>query len=314
MKNKRSIASQSATYVPLERRENLAKSTQDGGSCASRGQPRRCSVLLQRVAMERQIVVGGANVSVLEDGEGEPTLFLHGNPDSKEIWKPVIERLNDRCHAFAPDLPGFGHSDLPADFDASLEAQACWVDEVIAGLGLRDPITLVVHDIGGPFGLAWAVSHPEKVKRLVIMNTTFNSTYRWHTWARVWRTPLLGEVSMAAMNSLLFAREMRRGSRNLTPEHIRETYARITPKSKRSVLRWYRAMDPPKFRGWDDRVAALANNVPTMVMWGDRDPYIDRTFAERFGARDVHHVDVGHWVQAEAPDDVAARIREHLVR
>lgn len=263
---------------------------------------------------EREIVVGGSKVAVLEDGEGETTLLLHGNPDSKEVWKPLIERLKDRCHSFAPDLPGFGSSELPADFDASLEAQARWVDGAIASLDLQDPLTLVVHDVGGPFGLAWAVTHPEKVRRLVIMNTVFDATYRWHAWARVWRTPILGEVSMFAMNYPLFARELRRGSRKLTTEQIRETYDRITPTSKRAVLRWYRAMDIEKLAGWDERLRTLVKRVPTVVLWGNHDPYIDGSFSGRFGTDDVHRFDVGHWVQAEAPDDVAKRIREHLAK
>lgn len=261
-------------------------------------------------------MVGGATVAVLEDGtaDHEPTLFLHGNPDSKEIWAPVIERLKDCCHAFAPDLPGFGGSELLSGFDASLESQARWTDGVLEALGVREPITLVVHDVGGPFGLAWAVTHPEKVRRLVIMNTLFHSSYRWHTWARIWRTPVLGEVSMLAMNYPLFAREIRRGSRKLTTTQIRDAYARITPRSKRAVLRWYRAMDPEKLGGWDDKLIVLVKKVPTLVVWGDHDPYIDRSFADQFGTEDVHHLDVGHWVQAEATEDVARRIREHLAR
>lgn len=273
---------------------------------------------MRRVITERTIVVAGSTVALLEHGAGEPTLFIHGNPDSKEIWSPVLERLADCCHSYAPDLPGFNGSELPSDFDTSLEARARWVDGVVDALELHDPITLVVHDIGGHIGLAWAVTHPEKVQRLVIMNTAFHSTYRWHAWARVWRTPLLGELSMLAMNYPLFATELRRGSQNLSKEQIRHAYDRVSPTSKRAVLQWYRAMDPQKFRGWEDRLAALVNQVPTVVLWGDHDPYIDRGFAERFGegaaANSVHHLDVGHWPQAEAPDEVAAQIRAHLAR
>jgi len=270
------------------------------------------------VISEREIVVAGNTVALLEHGAGEPTLLLHGNPDSKEIWAPVLERLADCCHGFAPDLPGFHGSELPSGFDASLDAQARWVDGVVGALDLRSPITLVVHDVGGPYGLAWAVTHPEKVRRLVIMNTLFHASYRWHAWARVWRTPLLGELSMLAMNYPLFAAELRRGSRRLSAQQIREAYERIGPTTKRAVLQWYRAMDPEKLRGWEDRLGALVRQVPTLVLWGDHDPYIDRGFAERFGegagANAVHHLDVGHWVQAEAPDEVAARIRAHLAR
>ncbi len=263
--------------------------------------------------MDREIVVGGSKVAVLEDGAGEPTLLLHGNPDSKEIWRPLIERLKDRCHSFAPDLPGFGASALPDDFDMSLESQAGWVDGVVESLALREPITLVVHDVGGPFGLAWAVTHPEKVRRIVVLNTLFHASYRWHAWARVWRAPLLGELSMLGMNRPLFVHELRRGSRKLSTEQIHDAYTKISPTSKRAVLRWYRAMDPEKLAGWEERLVTLVKKVPSLVVWGDHDPYIGKEFAERFGAKDVHHVsDVGHWVQAEAPDEVAKHIRAML--
>ena len=79
---------------------------------------------LRRVITERTIVVAGSTVALLEHGAGEPTLFIHGHPYSKEIWSPVLGRLADCCHSYAPDLPGFNGSELPSDFDTSLEARA----------------------------------------------------------------------------------------------------------------------------------------------------------------------------------------------
>ena len=76
------------------------------------------------------------------------------------------------------------------------------------------PIDLVVHDFGGLFGLAWAVRHPERVRRLAILNTMFFPDYRWHFWARVWRTPLLGELSLAVSTRTGLALEMRTPSRS----------------------------------------------------------------------------------------------------
>lgn len=81
---------------------------------------------------EREIVVAGNTVALLEHGAGEPTLLLHGNPDSKEIWAPVLERLADCCHGFAPDLPGFHGSELPSGFDVGHWVQAEAPDEVAA--------------------------------------------------------------------------------------------------------------------------------------------------------------------------------------
>jgi pimeloyl-ACP methyl ester carboxylesterase len=83
-------------------------------------------------------------------------VFLHGNPDTCELWDGVIARMETRHRCLAPDLPAFGRSQEPEDFDCSLEGLAAWVDDVAGALRLSQPIDLVVHDLGGFFGLAWA--------------------------------------------------------------------------------------------------------------------------------------------------------------
>ena len=83
---------------------------------------------------------------------------------------------------------------------------------------------------------------------MVAINTVFLSDYHWHFWARVWRTPILGEIAMAVINKMGFTQELRRGSRALPQAHIDQTWALMTPRMKKEVLRLYR---PPseKFPG-----------------------------------------------------------------
>jgi pimeloyl-ACP methyl ester carboxylesterase len=119
----------------------------------------------------------------------------------------------------------------------------------------------------------------------VAINTLFFSDYRWHFWARVWRTPFLGELSMAVMNRPMFVQELRRGSgKRMTEEHIEATWALMTPHMKKEVLRLYRATNPENFKGWEDDFLALTARKPTMVIWGDKDPYLSSRYAERFNA------------------------------
>lgn len=260
-----------------------------------------------------ELVVGKVRVYLIEEGSGKPCLFLHGNPDSADLWKGVIAKLKGQFRCLAPDLPGFGRSIAPANFDCSLDHMALHVDALVQAIGITEPLNLVVHDFGGPFGLAWAVKHPDRVRRIVIMNTTFFSDYRWHTWAKIWRAPVLGEISMLGMNRRLFLREMRRGSRKLTADHIQKTYDLVTWPMKRMVLRLYRATDPKNFAGWEDRLTELTAKVPALVLWGDRDIYISKRFAERFGAQQVvHFPDCGHWVPVEAAEEVSNYLLEFL--
>jgi pimeloyl-ACP methyl ester carboxylesterase len=251
----------------------------------------------------------GARAYVRDTTAGSPVLFLHGNPDTGELWNGVIRTLGTRLRCLAPDLPGFGGSEVPADFEYSLDGLAAWVGALTRALDISRPLDLVVHDFGGLFGLAWAVRHPQHVRRLVIMNTIFFPDYRWHFWARVWRTPVLGELSFIVNTRWALALEMRRGSKRLPLSHARRAYDAMTPTMTRTVLRLYRAADPQVFAPWQDGLRALIARVPCLVLWGDRDPYISKSFAERFAAREVHHFPrAGHWLPVEESDAVAAHL------
>ncbi|MDI4634317.1 alpha/beta fold hydrolase [Pelomonas sp. V22] len=253
--------------------------------------------------------VGQCQIHLVDSGEGTPTLFLHGNPDSSEIWNGIIPSLSPHLRCVAPDLPGYGRSTAPEDFDCSLEGMARFVDQLVTTLGISEPLNLVVHDVGGPFGLAWAVRYPEKLRSVVIMNTVFASDFRWHLFGRLWRTPVIGELVQALTNRTGFTRELKRASRKLSIEQIHRTYELITPAMKRMVLRWYRAMDPQHFQGWEQELQQLLAHKPSLVLWGEHDPYIDRRFAERFGATAVEYFpESGHWLPAEEPALVSARL------
>ncbi len=256
----------------------------------------------------------GVDIHLEDRGEGPPVLFLHGNPDSSDLWAGVIDRLERGFRCLAPDLPGFGRSGPGDDLDCSLEGFSRLVDGIVSASGVEEPLALVVHDFGGPIGLSWAVENPERVRSVVVLNTLYSSPYRWHAWARIWRTPGLGELSLATMNWPLFRRSMRRGSPGLTDEHLRATYGYVSPPLKRMILKLYRSTDPENFRGWEERLHEITASVPSLVLWGDRDPYIGPGFAESFGTRNVRHFpEHGHWLPVEAPDEVARALREHLV-
>ncbi len=252
-------------------------------------------------------------IHILEEGSGSPVLFLHGNPDTSDLWKPIIGELRDAFRCIAPDLPGFGDSEAPDDFDCSLPSMVKFVDDVLQQEGVTGPCGLVVHDFGGPFGLAWAVKNPDRVSRICVINTNFFSDFRWHIWAKVWRTPLLGELSLATMTWPLFRNALKKGSRLLSEADMRHAYSRLTPGMKKMTLRLYRATDPENFRGWEDRLLEVTAKVPTLVLWGDQDPYISKRFAERYGAKKVvHFPDSGHWVPLEKRAEAAAILREFL--
>ena len=116
--------------------------------------------------------VNGLRLAHLDEGEGAPVIFFHGEPTWSFLWRKVIPPVRDagfRC--LAPDLAGFGRSDKPTDFDFySYDRHTELAGTLLEDLDLRDA-TAVVHDWGGPIGLRLAVEHPERISRLVILDT-----------------------------------------------------------------------------------------------------------------------------------------------
>ena len=251
---------------------------------------------------------------VVQTGSGPDVVLLHGNPDTHAVWGPVVERLAVGHHCITPDLPGFGKSRAPDDFDCSLASQGAWVAGLLDQLGL-ERVHLVVHDVGGSYGLAFASENAHRLRSLTIFNTNFFPDYRWHFWARVWRTRVLGEIAMAIANRPLFVRELKRGSPNMTTEYARAAYAEFGRDAKRMALRWYRAMDPEVHVGWDEKLLAATAHTPVQVLWGDRDPFMLPATADRYGTDSVQHfADCGHWLMIEDPDASASAIAALVAR
>lgn len=251
-----------------------------------------------------------------------PVLWLHGNPDSADMWLPVQRHLElqlDSQSFIAPDLPGFGRSKASKEYVRRLSADPLetgpldvmveWLDALLEELYPDGPVHLVVHDFGGPYGLAWATRHPDRVASICAVDTIFFSEYRWHFWARVWRAWGLGELSMIGFTESIFRWEMRRGSPSLSDEQLAETWRFVTLQMKRMVLDLYRATDPEVFEGWEDDLRRLMGSVPSLALWGADDPYIAPEWAYRLGARHVEIWDgVGHWLPVEAPERLARRL------
>lgn len=263
------------------------------------------------------ITVQGVQVYLNDRGSGTPVLFLHGVPDSAEMWNGVIDRLEGSYRCIAIDLPGLGRSQAPANFLLSLENMARFIDELVVSYHIPTPLNLVVTDFGVPYGLSWAVTHPEKVQHIAITGgANFFSDYPWHPNARILRTPLLGEFAMALSASpKTFVKTMLPNGTHLTADHWLTVHklSMAQPSVRRMVLRLYRSLDAENFRGWEDRLLTLIADVPTCVLWGDKDPFITPQRAERFrGAQIEHFPDNGHWLAIEAPEAVARRLDTFL--
>jgi haloalkane dehalogenase len=126
--------------------------------------------------------VDGLRMHYVDEGDGPTVVLLHGEPTWAYLYRSVIAGLSGRARTVAPDLFGFGRSDKPTDrafytYDRHVASVTAFAER----LDLRD-VTLVVHDWGGPIGLRFAVEHPERVARLVVLNTgLYSPSDRWPT-------------------------------------------------------------------------------------------------------------------------------------
>jgi pimeloyl-ACP methyl ester carboxylesterase len=233
-------------------------------------------------------------------GEGVPTLYCHGNPTHGEDWLPFIERSPGP--ALAIDMPGWGRSDRPSpvDFDPTMHGLSAHLDRCLDRLEVGEH-NLVVHDWGA-LALIGAQRHPERVRRLAVINAVpLLPGYRWHWVARLWRRRPLGEVVNATTTKGALAVLLRqaRGDHSRMPagfvDMIWDHWDRGT---RNAVLALYRDADP-------DRLAAAGRDLgrltcPSLVVWGDRDPYLPARFAEAY-ARVLPDSDLaifpgaGHW-------------------
>jgi len=137
-------------------------------------------------------------------------------------------------------MPGFGAADKPEHFDYSVPGYARHLGKLLAAQGVRRA-QLVMHDFGGPWGLAWAASHPRVVASVTCINTGVLSGYRWHYLARIWQTPVLGELFMASTTKTGMRLLLRHGNpRGLPPQYFDHVYRTFDRGTKRAVLRLYR--------------------------------------------------------------------------
>jgi pimeloyl-ACP methyl ester carboxylesterase len=264
----------------------------------------------------RSITVRGIGSPVIEAGPvdaPEAVVFVHGNPGSSTDWTALVGAAGELGRAVAFDMPGFGKASKPRDLPYHVGSYAEFLQGALSELGI-DRVHLVVHDFGGPFGLLWGLQHAEAWASVVLINIGVMPGYTWHTMARRWRTPVLGELIQAATSRSAWRRAMRKANpKGLPDEFVEKMYDDYDRATRRAVLKLYRATPDP-----GDVATAIGAEIrklrmPALVVWGAKDPFIGVEYAERqrefFDVKDVVILpDSGHWPFQDDPDRVAQAV------
>lgn len=265
------------------------------------------------------VTLKGVTSPCLEAGMGqEAVLFVHGNPGAAEDWRGLVAAAGEFMAAVAPDMPGFGGADKPANFNYTIEGYAQHLHALVEHLKLQR-VHLVLHDFGGPWGLTYAAQHPERIASVTLINTGVLRGYRWHFMGQLWRLPWIGEFVMATTSRFGFGLVLKRGNpQGLPTEAIDRMYRDFDAGTRRAVLRLYRASSDVD--GYSNRVrdALLPRDLPALVLWGRHDVYIPSVYAwrqrETFPSAEVLMLpDSGHFPHLDDPRAVEGPLMGFLL-
>ena len=283
--------------------------------------PDECFDALPGYAFEPHYVEqDGLRLHYVDEGAGPPVLLLHGEPTWSYLYRKIIPELTSTARAIAPDYLGFGRSDKPSRLeDYSYDRHTASIARLVEELDLRD-VTVVVQDWGGPIGLRLAVERPERVARLVIMNTGIGGGrppseewLRFRDWVRRLGTELVPGrlVQLSAVQPI--AEEVVAAYNAPWPE----------PESKAGVLAFPELVpispdhpDTPAHLAVREQLARWEK--PALVLFSDSDPIFAPAVAERIAAHIPGALEpeiiagAGHFLQEDKGEEIGRRISQFL--
>lgn len=265
----------------------------------------------------RYIQLGPHQYHYLDEGRGETLLMLHGNPTWSFYYRSLIRGLRHDYRCVVPDHIGCGLSDKPQEYNYTLAQHIDNLEELIDHLKL-DGLTLVMHDWGGAIGMGYAIRHPEKIKKLVIFNTSAFLSDRIPFSINLCRLPILGPIAILRFNA--FARMAVRWAckkRERMVGQVRKGYLAPynSPQNRIGNLRFVQDIPmTPNVPSYSVVAAiesklGLFKNLPVMIVWGKQDFCFNDYFLARwqkfFPDAEVHEVaDAGHYVVEDAYEDI----------
>jgi len=276
-----------------------------------------------------EIDLDGLRLRYLDEGSGDPVVMVHGNPTWSFYYRDLALALRGSCRAIVPDQIGCGRSDKPDDarYDYSLDRRARDLEALLDRLGIDGGITLVLHDWGGMIGMLFASRHPDRIQRLVILNTAafhLPAAKRLPWSLRLIRDTPLGPFLVRGLNAFCLG-AARFCVRRRMPAEVRRGY--LAPydswANRVAVLRFVQTIPlRPGDPGYDlvtevQEGLHRFEGIPMLIGWGMRDFVFDRHFLaeweRRFPRAEVHRFeDAGHYVLEDAGDRIIPLVQNFL--
>ncbi|GMR11873.1 MAG: haloalkane dehalogenase [Gemmatimonadota bacterium] len=258
-------------------------------------------------------------VHYIDEGSGPPILMLHGNPTWSFLYRGIIIRLREHFRCIAVDYPGFGLSPHPPTYRYTAAEHAEVVSQLVRELGLSD-LTIMGQDWGGPIGMRVALDDPDRLRALVMGNT-------WYWPAITLPMQLFSKIMSSGFiqgqifkKNMFVERMIPLGVKHkLAPEvmdHYRGPLSSMDsragvaefPKEIINAERWLREIAA--------NVAFELGRLPLLLVWGMNDmaftPGFMKRFREDFESVSIVRLEAKHYIQEDAPVEIAAAIKAFL--
>lgn len=276
--------------------------------------------------------IGGFNYHYVDEGRGEPVVMVHGNPTWSFYYRQLIQSLSGRYRTIAPDHIGCGLSDKPDGqiYDYKFKTRVDDLEVLIKNLKLKEKITLVLHDWGGFIGMAYALRHPERIGRIVLMNTAaflppagkpIPMTLQLIRILKPLATVAVQGFNLFAVGGLFknsykgLSKDVKAGliapyncwkNRIATLKFVQDIHLTDNNLSYRLVKKL-------------DQNLELFLNLPMLICWGKHDFVFDDDYlaewTRRFPSAEVHRFpNAGHYVLEDVPEQIVPLINRFLDR
>lgn len=274
----------------------------------------------------------GLKYHYLDEGTGPTVVMLHGNPSWSFYYRNLVRKLSDRYRCIVPDHIGCGLSDKPGDdrYDYTLPRRVDDLERLLDQLQLNEKITLVVHDWGGMIGMTYAVRHPERISRLVILNTgafPLPKAKPFPLGLKICRDTWLGTLLVRGFNAFSRGAALVGCKENPMSAELRALYQLPYDSWQNRIATLRFVQDIPLAQGnrnYDlicntaDGINQFAN-LPMLICWGELDFVFDRHFLaewiRRFPLAELHsYPKAGHYILEDRQDVLVPLISEFMDR
>jgi len=264
----------------------------------------------------------GSRLHYLTAGKGTPLILLHGYAETSLMWKPIIPALAKRFTVIAPDLPGIGDSDIPAD-GLDMKSAAIRIHDLAKSLGVQKA-EVVGHDIGLMVAYAYAAQFPTEVTKLVLMDAFLPGVAGWepiYNNSNIWHFRFNGPTPEALVQGReriyfdYFWNDFAADKTHSIPEPARKTYAAAYARPGRMHAGWAYFVSFQQAAKDFAQLSQTKLTMPVLSVGGDKANGVALGEQVKLVATDATVVvlkDTGHWLMEERPKETTEALLKFL--